>query len=112
MPKKSVTSTNLKRGYESKMTEDCFLISVDRPTFLSFQKGDLIVLDQNNDQLLVHSSWCYGECIRTGLFGDFPAECVYVLPTITKPPPEILVCRFIVAVHESLFEAQNCLVVT
>jgi len=39
----------------------------------------------------ISSSWCYGECLRTRQRGDFPAECVYVLPTITKPPAEILV---------------------
>ena len=37
------------------------------------------------------SGWCFGKCSRTGKSGDFPAECVYVLPTITKPPTEILV---------------------
>ena len=39
----------------------------------------------------MQSGWSYGECERTGAKGDFPAECVYVLPAITKPPPEILV---------------------
>ncbi|XP_064639535.1 myosin-VIIa-like isoform X2 [Lineus longissimus] len=59
-------------------------------SFLSFQKGDLIILDQENGETVMNSGWCYGECSRSGLRGDFPAECVYVLPTITKPPPEIL----------------------
>ncbi|XP_074658425.1 myosin-VIIa-like [Tubulanus polymorphus] len=59
-------------------------------TFLSFQKGDLILLDQENGDSVLNSGWCYGECTRTKQRGDFPAECVYVLPTITKPPPEIL----------------------
>lgn len=67
----------------------------DRQSFLSFQKGDLIVLEQMNGDgaNFINSSWCYGECLRTRLSGDFPAECVYVLPTITKPPTEILVSR-------------------
>ena len=34
--------------------------------------------------------WCFGENDRSGKKGDFPAECVYLLPTMTKPPPEIL----------------------
>ncbi len=61
-------------------------------SFLSFMKGDLIILEQENGEAVMNSGWCYGECARNGRRGDFPAECVYVLPTITKPPPEILVC--------------------
>ena len=62
-------------------------------SFLSFQKGDLIILEHmsGDGANFINSSWCYGECLRTRLQGDFPAECVYVLPTITKPPAEILV---------------------
>lgn len=59
-------------------------------SFLSFNKGDLIVLDQQNGETVMNSGWCIGECVRTKKKGDFPAECVYVLPTITKPPQEIL----------------------
>jgi len=74
--------------------KNCGMFFADnRQSFLSFQKGDLIVLEQTNGDgaNFINSSWCYGECLRTGLSGDFPAECVYVLPTITKPPTEILV---------------------
>lgn len=60
-------------------------------SFLSFNKGDLIVLDQDNGEVVMNSGWCYGQCYRTGQHGDFPAECVYILPTITKPPADILV---------------------
>lgn len=59
-------------------------------SFLTFSKGDLIVLDQQNGETVMNSGWCVGENIQTGKKGDFPAECVYVLPTITKPPPDIL----------------------
>ncbi|KAL5004977.1 hypothetical protein ScPMuIL_018433 [Solemya velum] len=62
----------------------------DGSSFLSFSKGDLIVLDQQNGEAVMNSGWCVGECVRTSRKGDFPAECVYVLPTITRPPPEIL----------------------
>ncbi|XP_077987827.1 myosin-VIIa-like [Glandiceps talaboti] len=58
-------------------------------SFLNFQKGDLIILGQENGDSVMNS-WCYGENERTGKKGDFAAECVYVLPTITKPPPEIV----------------------
>ncbi|XP_069105456.1 myosin-VIIa-like isoform X1 [Argopecten irradians] len=62
----------------------------DGSSFLDFTKGDLIVLDQQNGETVMNSGWCVGENVRTGVKGDFPAECVYVLPTINKPPPEIL----------------------
>ena len=39
----------------------------------------------------MNTRWCYGECERTKKKGDFPTECIYVLPTITKPPMEVLV---------------------
>ncbi|XP_022095227.1 myosin-VIIa-like isoform X1 [Acanthaster planci] len=59
-------------------------------SFLSFQRGDLIILEQENGDALMESGWCYGENDRTGRKGDFPAECVYVLPTTTKPAPDIV----------------------
>lgn len=61
-------------------------------SFLSFQKGDLIMLEQDSGEVVMNAGWCFGECARTGQRGDFPAEYVYVLPTIIKPPPDILVC--------------------
>jgi len=54
-------------------------------------KGDLIILEQDDGEGVMNQGWCYGECLRTKKKGDFPAECVYVLPTITKPSPDILV---------------------
>lgn len=59
--------------------------------FLSFRKGDLIHLESEDGEDVLKSGWCYGECERTGVKGDFPAECVYVLPAISRPPDEVLV---------------------
>ena len=59
--------------------------------FLSFRKGDLIVLDNETGEDVMQSGWCFGTCERTGAKGDFPAECVYSLPTLEKPPPAVLV---------------------
>ncbi|XP_019863708.1 PREDICTED: unconventional myosin-VIIa-like [Amphimedon queenslandica] len=59
--------------------------------FLSFRKGDLIILeDDTYGENVMQSGWCSGTCERTGQKGHFPAECVYILPTITKPVPEVL----------------------
>lgn len=38
----------------------------------------------------MHSGWVFGKCDRTQLEGDFPANCVYVLPTVAKPSNAIL----------------------
>ena len=58
---------------------------------MSFQKGDLIQLESEDGEDIMNTGWCFGECERTKRKGDFPAECVYVLPAITKPPMEVLV---------------------
>jgi len=65
--------------------------SGDSGSFLEFKRGDLIELDEDSVDMIQSSGWCYGLCVRTGQRGDFPAECVYILPTMTKPPAEILV---------------------
>ena len=40
------------------------------------------------------AGWCVGIVERTEEKGDFPAEAVYVLPCLTKPPTDILVGSF------------------
>ncbi|PFX22115.1 unconventional myosin-VIIa-like isoform X2 [Stylophora pistillata] len=59
-------------------------------SFLSFKKGDLIILDSDTGETVLNSGWCYGICERTSKKGDFPAECVYVLPTIAKPTSDTM----------------------
>lgn len=60
-------------------------------SFLTFSKGDLIILDDSNTgETVQNSGWCVGTCERTEQRGDFPAEAVYVLPCLTKPPTDIL----------------------
>ena len=58
---------------------------------MSFRRGDLIQLENEEGVDISHTGWCYGVCERTGQRGDFPSECVYILPTLTKPASEILV---------------------
>ena len=64
----------------------------EESTFLSFLKGDLILLDQDTGEQVLNSGWAHGINERTNQRGDFPADCVYVLPTMTKPQPDIVVC--------------------
>ncbi|MGH0186718.1 UNVERIFIED_CONTAM: hypothetical protein FKN15_022405, partial [Acipenser sinensis] len=62
----------------------------EESSFLSFAKGDLIMLDQDCGEQVMNSGWAHGINDRTKQKGDFPADCVYVLPTATKPPLEIV----------------------
>jgi myosin-7 len=62
----------------------------DGSNFLSFQKGDMICLEADDGYSVMHSGWCFGKCDRTGEEGDFPANCVYVLPAIKRPPKDVL----------------------
>uniref|UniRef100_A0A3Q3QP69 Myosin VIIAb n=1 Tax=Monopterus albus TaxID=43700 RepID=A0A3Q3QP69_MONAL len=59
-------------------------------TFLRFSKGDLIILDEHNGEHVMNSGWAHGINDRTGQRGDFPADSVYVLPTITRPQYDLV----------------------
>lgn len=60
-------------------------------SFLTFQKGDLIILEEDSTgETVLNSGWCVGRCERTQEKGDFPAETVYVLPCMSKPPTDVL----------------------
>ncbi|XP_076340822.1 unconventional myosin-VIIa ck isoform X2 [Tachypleus tridentatus] len=60
-------------------------------SYLSFSKGDLIVLEDGNlGDTVANNTWCTGRSEKTGEKGDFPSECVYVLPCLAKPPLAIL----------------------
>uniref|UniRef100_A0A803Y2F3 Myosin VIIA n=1 Tax=Meleagris gallopavo TaxID=9103 RepID=A0A803Y2F3_MELGA len=64
--------------------------SKEESGFLSFLKGDLIVLDQDTGEHVMNSGWANGFNERTKQKGDFPTDSVYVLPTVTMPPLEIV----------------------
>jgi len=61
---------------------------------LRFSKGDLIFLDEQNGEQVMTSGWAHGVNDRTKKRGDFPADSVYVLPTITRPQYDIVVSVF------------------
>lgn len=60
-------------------------------TFLSFSKGDLIILDEHDGEHVMNSGWAHGINDKTKQRGNFPADCVYVLPTITRPQYDLVV---------------------
>uniref|UniRef100_A0A673N1S9 Unconventional myosin-VIIa-like n=1 Tax=Sinocyclocheilus rhinocerous TaxID=307959 RepID=A0A673N1S9_9TELE len=60
---------------------------VDTPSRLW---GDLIFLDEHTGEQVLNSGWAHGVNDRTKKTGDFPADNVYVLPTITRPQYDIV----------------------
>ena len=79
------------------LKEDFFLFfsGEGSSTFLNFVKGDLILLDEDTSgEAVLTSGWCTGTCERNEERGDFPAEAVYVLPCLSRPPDDILVSFF------------------
>lgn len=81
------------KGFGKKKPEltVVFLAVGEESGFLSFLKGDLIVLDQDTGEHVMNSGWANGFNERTKQRGDFPTDSVYVLPTVTMPPLEIVV---------------------
>ena len=72
-------------------------------TFLNFVKGDLILLDEDTSgEAVLTSGWCTGTCERNEERGDFPAEAVYVLPCLSRPPDDILV-NFLTAIFDRVY---------
>ena len=64
-------------------------------SLVGLTRGDLVLLDDDNTGESVQASgWAAGTVERTGDRGDFPAETVYVLPCVNRPPDDILVRHF------------------
>ena len=56
------------------------------------EKGDLVRLNSDNSgETLMKTRWCIGTNERTKKEADFPMESLYILPTLSKPPTDILV---------------------
>lgn len=49
------------------------------------------MLDQDTGEQVLNSGWAHGINQRSKRRGDFPADCVYVLPTMIHPQPELVV---------------------
>ncbi|XP_076812859.1 unconventional myosin-VIIa-like isoform X2 [Clavelina lepadiformis] len=59
-------------------------------TVMRMKRGDLIGMDQPAGSDFTSSGWRPGINERTGKAGDFPTDEVYVLPTLEKPPQELV----------------------
>ncbi|XP_071373725.1 unconventional myosin-VIIb [Centroberyx affinis] len=61
----------------------------DDPTFLSFKKGELIIVIKDNE-FSPERGWVKGKNERTGQTGAVPTEAILVLPTLSKPTNEVM----------------------
>ncbi|XP_061540143.1 unconventional myosin-VIIa [Phycodurus eques] len=61
----------------------------DDPTFLSFKKGELIIILQDNE-FSQQRGWIKGKNDRTGKTGAVPMEAILILPTLSKPTNEVM----------------------
>uniref|UniRef100_A0A8C7FG99 Myosin VIIAa n=1 Tax=Oncorhynchus kisutch TaxID=8019 RepID=A0A8C7FG99_ONCKI len=107
----------------------------EESTFLSFQKGDLILLDQETGQQVMTSGWAHGVNERTNQKGDFPADAVYVLkcylintchytsppsfsslfslslslsPSLSRPPPKHTLSRVMITKNRGKASMWSC----
>ncbi|XP_056133744.1 unconventional myosin-VIIa [Lampris incognitus] len=65
------------------------VVRQDDPTFLSFKKGELIVIIKD-DEFSQDSGWIKGKNEQTGQVGAVSTEAILVLPTLSKPTNEVM----------------------
>ncbi|XP_068175182.1 unconventional myosin-VIIa [Antennarius striatus] len=61
----------------------------DDPTFLSFKKGELIIIIRDDEFSQKHV-WIKGENERTRQIGAVPTDAILILPTLSKPSNEVM----------------------
>ena len=44
--------------------------------------------------------WAYGEVEWSGTKGSFPLDCIYIIPTLEKPPEDFLVSQSVCSSHQ------------
>lgn len=64
----------------------------DDPTFLSFKKGELIIIIKD-DEFSQQRGWIKGQNERTKQTGAVPTDAILILLTLTKPTSEVMVGR-------------------
>lgn len=66
--------------------------STDDATLLPFKKGDLLILTKKQGPS-ASENWIPGQNDRTGKTGLVPVACLYIIPSLTKPSVQLLVCH-------------------
>jgi len=65
-------------------------IAGEEHNLLKFKKGDLLMLDRKAGSEFASKGWRTATNDRTQKNGEFPVDCVYVLPAMRKPSAEII----------------------
>ncbi|NXB63334.1 MYO7B protein, partial [Struthidea cinerea] len=63
--------------------------SQEDPSILSFKKGDLLIFTEDK-RLDADSGWIGAQNERTGKTGNVFLEDIYIIPSLTKPPSQVL----------------------
>lgn len=79
-----------------------FPTSADDPTFLSFKKGELIIIIKDGE-FPQQRGWIMGENKRTKQKGAVPVDAILILPTLSRPTNEVMVWRHQRKLHHSIF---------
>jgi hypothetical protein len=63
--------------------------------YLEFEAGDVIVLessdaDTGNQNVDFHRASAFGVCERTTLTGEVPMSKMFLMPSLTRPPPALI----------------------
>ncbi|XP_018419003.1 PREDICTED: unconventional myosin-VIIb [Nanorana parkeri] len=61
----------------------------DEPELLSFRSGDLLLLNKS-PEFQSGFNWTYAKNERTGNSGAVPLDAIHIVPSLSKPTPEII----------------------
>ncbi|KAM4695270.1 unconventional myosin-VIIb [Discoglossus pictus] len=64
-------------------------LPTDEPELLIFQRGDLLLLKKKQD-LQSGPNWTHAKNERTGKSGVLPMHAIHIIPTLSKPSPDML----------------------
>ncbi|XP_068919472.1 unconventional myosin-VIIb, partial [Petaurus breviceps papuanus] len=76
-----------KRSIYAMATKD--KKSTDDPTILSYKRGDLLILTEG-EGLAPSDNWILAHNDRTDKTGVVSIDSIYIIPTITKPTPQMM----------------------
>ncbi|XP_077344538.1 unconventional myosin-VIIb [Lithobates pipiens] len=74
---------------DSSRTATLYNNKTDEPELLSFQSGDLLLLNKS-PEFQSGPNWIFAKNERTGNSGAVPLDAIHIVPILSKPTPEII----------------------